>query len=99
MHWLAPLLAIAQVAPDAPCPNVRPSDATCCQKTSTGPVLGGIDFVDLATKRQGKDAPIFGVSSFSATLNNYTFLFSSGAANAKTFEASPWSFAPAWGGF
>ena len=98
MHILAPLLALAQVAPDAPCPNVSPSDAKCCQKTSTGPVLGGIDFVDLATKTQGQDAPIFGVSSFSATLNNYTFLFKS-ASNAAAFKASPWSFAPAWGGF
>ena len=98
MWVVAPLLALAQVAPDAPCPNVRPSDASCCQKTSTGPVLGGIDFVDLASKTQGKDAPIFGVPSFSATLSNYTFLFTS-AANAAAFKASPWSYAPAWGGF
>jgi hypothetical protein len=60
--------------------------------------MGGVDFVDLAGKKQGTDVPDFGSSSFSATLNNYTFLFKS-AANAETFKGSPWSFAPAWGGF
>ena len=73
-------------------------DTACCQKSSNGPVLGGVDFVDLATKRQGKEAPAFGSAAHSATLNNFTFHFLSGE-NAAAFKASPWSFAPAWGGF
>ena len=88
----------AQVAPDAPCPNASPMDTSCCTKTSTGPVLGGVDFVDLATKKQGNDAPAFGSAAYSATLNNFTFYFVS-AANAAAFNSSPWTFAPAWGGF
>ena len=89
----------AQVAPDAPCPDARPMDSSCCTKTSTGPVLGGLDFVDLATKKPGvRDTPLFGSAAYTATLNNYTFHFLS-ADNAAVFKSSPWTFAPAWGGF
>jgi hypothetical protein len=55
--------------------------------------------VDLASKTQGTDAPTFGnCASFSAALNNYTFCFVS-KENVATFDADPWAYAPAWGGF
>lgn len=60
--------------------------------------MGGVDFVDLAGKVQGTDSPSYGKASISATLNGYRFLFLS-SQNQELFEADPWSFAPAWGGF
>lgn len=60
--------------------------------------MGGVDFVDLAHKRQGKDGAVFGSAQFARNLSGYVFHFVS-AENAATFEADPWTFAPAWGGF
>jgi len=60
--------------------------------------MGGIDFVDLASKTQGKDTAIFGIPSITAQLNGYTFQFLT-VSNKAAFEADPWSYAPAWGGF
>ena len=84
--------------PSAKCTTAQPSNPKCCFGNTTAPVLGGIDVVDLASKTQGKDSPVFGEESISKTLNGYTFLFAT-AQNAATFEASPWTYAPAWGGF
>jgi YHS domain-containing protein len=61
-------------------------------------VAGGIDFVDLAGKTQGKDAPAFGDASHKTTLNGFPFHFTSDA-NRAAFDADPWTYAPAWGGF
>ena len=83
--------------PTAPCLGATPMNATCCIDTK-GPVMGGVDFVDLAQKVQATDAPEFGSAAFSLILNGYKFHFKSDA-NAKAFEADPWKFAPAWGGF
>ena len=85
--------------PAAKCTTATPSTPTCCFENTTAPVLGGIDMVDLASKTQGTDAPTFGnCASFSAALNNYTFCFVS-KENVATFDADPWAYAPAWGGF
>ena len=56
------------------------------------------DFVDLATNKAAGAAPDFGEARFSATLSGFSFHFKS-QANADAFDADPWSFAPAWGGF
>lgn len=84
--------------PAAACPNATPSTSPCCFTNSTPAVLGGVDFVDLAGLTQGTGVPSFGSAEFTATLNKYTFHFKS-AANAAIFKGSPWSYAPAWGGF
>ena len=44
------------------------------------------------------DGPTAGVAQYKATLNGYSFHFKN-AANAATFAADPWTWAPAWGGF
>jgi YHS domain-containing protein len=44
------------------------------------------------------DAYVVGSSEYSATLNGYTFYFSS-PENKALFEASPWKYSPSWGGF
>jgi YHS domain-containing protein len=61
-------------------------------------VLGGVDFFDLASKKQGTDGPVYGSSKFTATLSGYTFYFLN-AANRDAFNSDPWAYAPAWGGF
>jgi len=102
MSRLAPLLAAlasAQVDPAARCPNAGPSSAQCCYGNKTSPVMGGVDFVNLATKKdKGVDEAAYGLSSITAQLNGYEFLFLT-EANRKAFTDDPWSFAPAWGGF
>lgn len=60
--------------------------------------MGGIDFFDLASKKQGVDSPAMGSPSFTAELSGYTFHFLS-AANRDGFNTDPWAYAPAWGGF
>lgn len=70
-----------------------------CTDPDYGPVLSGVDFVDLQdVKTEGTDAPDFGDAQFTAQLNGYTFWFKS-AANQAAFEADPWKYAPAYGGF
>jgi hypothetical protein len=84
--------------PKASCTSAAPSTPQCCFENTTAPVLGGIDVVDLASKVQGKDSPLFGSVNYSTTLNGFSFQFVS-EANVATFKASPWTYAPAWGGF
>ena len=56
----------------------------------SAPVLGGVDFVDLATvKKEGEDVPALGSAEFVAQLNGYPFHFLN-AQNAKTFAADPY---------
>lgn len=82
----------------APSIGAFPPQQDCTEK-SAGPVLGGVDFVDLMLyKNEGQDAPELGSSQFNASLNGYTFWFKS-AANQGAFAADPWKFAPAYGGF
>lgn len=91
-------LAAAQIDPNARCPSASPATAQCCYGNKTAAVMGGVDFVDLASKQEGKVTSSFGETKFSTTLNGYTFLFVS-EANRDKFNADPWSYAPAWGGF
>jgi len=73
------------------------ADASCTD--TSFPVLSGIDFVDLfENKKESVDAPEFGSSSVTTTLNGYKFWFKS-AANRDKFAADPWTYAPAFGGF
>ena len=84
--------------PKAPCQN--PQDFKCCYGNKTAAVMGGVDFVDVAV-RSGhfpRDPPTFSDLAYIQTLNGYTFGFVS-QANADTFAADPWSYAPAYGGF
>ena len=90
--------AAAQVDPTAPCANTQAGAPQCCYSNKTATVMGGIDFVDLASKKQGTDSPVFGLESITAQLNGYTFQFLTDA-NKAAFEADPWSYAPAYGGF
>lgn len=63
------IAAAAQVDPKAPCPYTTPRDASCCYNHTLAPVLGGVDFVDLAGRKQGRDSPVFGNQQFAAKLN------------------------------
>jgi YHS domain-containing protein len=74
-----------------------PSNATHCYTNKTAVALGGVDFVDLASKAP-TDLPSFGNAQFSARLSGYTFHFLS-SANRDAFSADPWTYAPAYGGF
>lgn len=98
MALAASRAASAQEDPRAACVGTRPGAAECCYSDLGAPVLGGIDFVDLASKSQGRDAPAFGSAAFVSHLNGYEFRFGS-ASNAATFAANPWRYAPSWGGF
>jgi len=70
-----------------------------CKNTTFGPVLAGLDFVDLLEKKtESVDKPEFGSSSITAELNGYTFWFKS-STNRDKFTADPWAYAPAQGGF
>lgn len=89
---------LAQKDPSSQCPDATPTAADCCFTNKTAAVMGGVDFVDLASKKQGVDGPVFGSAAFSATLSGYTFHFLT-AANRDAFNQDPWSYAPAWGGF
>jgi len=72
---------------------------TSCTDATFGPVLAGIDFVDLLeNKKDSVDKPDFGTSSVTAKLNGYTFWFKTSANQAK-FAADPWAYAPQFGGF
>lgn len=76
-----------------------PAPSGSCTDASHGPVLAGVDFVDLLeNKKESVDAPEFGTSDITAILNGYTFYFKT-AANAEKFKADPWTYAPRWGGF
>jgi len=91
-------LACGQVDPAARCPDATPTTASCCYSNKSTAVMGGIDFFDLAGKKQGTDSPVQGSPAFTAELSGYTFHFVS-AANRDGFNQAPWAYAPAWGGF
>ena len=55
-------VAHGQIESGAPCSNTMPSNDACCYEDKATPVMGGIDFVDLAGKTQGQDG---GVSTLS----------------------------------
>lgn len=70
-----------------------------CTDASFGPVTGGIDYVHLQEElTESVDVPEQGDAQYTADLNGYTFWFKS-AANVAKFEADPWKYAPAYGGF
>jgi len=73
--------------------------AQCCYGNKTRAVMGGIDFVDLARKKDmGTDEASYGLLGITSELNGYEFRFLT-EANKQVFTQDPWSFAPAWGGF
>jgi hypothetical protein len=93
------LLAIVTVAGAASIPSVSGD----CGAPSKGPVLGGVDLVEIV--RNGPhsvESPPQGSSEFAVTnptiAGNYTFWFQS-TENAATFESSPSRYLPAYGGF
>jgi len=70
-----------------------------CDDREFGPVLAGVDFVDLQEVKATKtEAPDFGTAEFTAQLNNFTFWFKT-AGNQEKFVADPWRYAPIFGGF
>lgn len=77
----------------------HPTPMDGCTDPEYGPVLAGVDFVDLQEVRANQvEAPQFGTDKFTAKLNNYTFWFKTVKNQAK-FEAAPWKYAPIFGGF
>ncbi|CAM9544220.1 unnamed protein product, partial [Heterosigma akashiwo] len=76
-------------------------DKSHCCSDPQYPVLGGVDVVSLFFQNPGS-LPQLGKDEFHATLptstGEYTFLFAS-AENRDVFEAAPWKYAPAYGGF
>lgn len=75
-----------------------------CRSTS-GPVLGGVDVVNYFVAYKNSDGTydetqtgIAGSSTYSSTYNGYLFYFSS-QSNLDTFEANPSQYVPKWGGF
>jgi hypothetical protein len=101
--FAAPLLAVAQDTNTATTTTTSfhgvPMDG--CTDPDYGPVLAGVDFVDLQEVRAtmtDPEPPQFGTPEFSAKLNNYTFLFKT-AENQAKFVADPWRYAPIFGGF
>ena len=87
--------------PAAPCQVTGDDTEGCCWTDKRFPVMGGVDFVDLATNKvQGVDSPalVEGLPQHERYLNGYVFVFLS-STNAALFEADPWRYAPAFGGF
>jgi len=77
----------------------HPTPMDGCTDPEFGPVLSGVDFVDLQELRANEvEAPQFGTEIHTAKLNNYTFWFKT-AKNQAKFEADPWRYAPIFGGF
>jgi len=95
--FLVPQLVDAQGGKEDPTAPCGSRDNECCMGTDE-PVMGGVDFVDLADKTQGTDGPELGITEFTASLNGYAFLFKS-AVNAATFTSDPWRYAPRYGAF
>ena len=79
------------------------SPRKCCGDPNAGPVLGGVDLVDLkrcvdrAGAPSSPDCPPT-VGSVNATYGGYTFAFRN-ASNRAAFDADPVPFLPATGGF
>ena len=66
-----------------------------------GPVLGGIDFVDLREHYELKNgfvAPVYGYDKHSVEFHGDTFWFLS-EDNSKKFAASPSDYYPQFGGY
>jgi len=55
-------VAYGQIETGAPCSTTMPSNGGngCCYQDKKTAVMGGVDFVDLAHKKQGKDGAVFG---------------------------------------
>lgn len=75
-----------------------------CRSTS-GPVLGGVDLVNYFVAYQNDDGTfdetqpgVAGTADYSYVYNGYTFYFSS-EVNLKIFKSNPVKYAPKWGGF
>lgn len=88
-------------------PSKAPAGCTprrCCGKPDAGPVMQGVDFVDLYAcnveqgRRQEECVPQFAGGEFSAKLNDYSFWFLN-ASNKARFEKEPTTFAPQIGGY
>ena len=79
------------------------SPRKCCGDPKAGPVIGGIDLVDLKRCVDRAGAPSSPdcaptVGSVDATYGGYTFAFRN-ASNRDAFESDPLPFLPATGGF
>jgi len=74
--------------------------SACCSDPGL-PVLGGVDVVSLFSQNP-ESLPVIGSEEFSASLltsmGNYHFFFTN-AENRDEFQADPWKYAPAYGGF
>lgn len=75
-----------------------------CRSTS-GPVLGGVDLVNYFVAYKNSDGTydesqtgVAGSSDYNYIYNGYTFYFSS-ESNLKLFKANPVKYVPKWGGF
>lgn len=75
-----------------------------CRSTS-GPVLGGVDLVNYFVAYQNDDGTydesetgVAGSVDYSYVYNGYTFYFSS-EDNLKIFKSNPVKYVPKWGGF
>ena len=71
-----------------------------CSDPTLGPVLGGVDFVQLKYLVQNKvplpELPVMGSSQFVATLGSYKFWFQS-EDNKNKFNSNPKEFYPQLG--
>ena len=79
------------------------SPRKCCGDPNAGPVLGGVDLVDLKRCVDRAGAPSSPdcaptVGSVNATYGGYTFAFRN-ASNRDAFESDPRPYLPATGGF
>ena len=79
------------------------SPRKCCGDPNAGPVLGGVDLVDLKRCVDRAGAPSSPdcaptVGSVNATYGGYTFAFRN-ASNRAAFESDPVPYLPASGGF
>jgi hypothetical protein len=94
-----PSVARGETTTDAPTTTFHPPAMDNCSHPDFGPVLAGVDFVDLQeVKAKQTQAPDFGTAKFTAKLNNFTFWFKT-AENQAKFAADPWKYAPIFGGF
>jgi len=88
-------------------PSKAPAGCTprrCCGRPEAGPVMQGVDFVDLyaCNVEQGRNQeeclPQFAGGEHAAKLNDYSFWFLN-ASNQARFEQEPKKFAPQIGGY
>jgi len=88
-------------------PSAPPAGCTprrCCGRPEAGPVMQGVDFVDIYAcnveqgRKQEECVPQFAGGEHTAKLNDYTFWFLN-ASNQARFEENPTKFAPQIGGY